>query len=189
MNTPAHLVMGIAAFGRPEVRHTTLAAIFGAFAPDFSLYLMTAVSIFWLGIDAQVVFGQLYYSDAWQQVFAIDNSFIFWGMGLGLALRARSQVWTAFAGAGLLHLAFDFPLHTHDARMHFWPLTAWKFISPISYWDGAAGADAVGLAALALVLVLGALIFRRYKTWRVRLFASILVAFEAASSGVWRLFF
>ncbi len=181
--------MGVAAFGKPEVRNTTLAALAGGFAPDFSLYAMAMVSMWVLGIEPNVVFGQLYYSDAWQQVFAIDNSFVFWGAGLCVALWAGSKVWTAFAGAGLLHLIFDFPLHTHDARMHFWPITDWKFISPFSYWDGRAHADTIGIFVLALVVVLGLVVFRRYKSWGVRLFASLMVAFEAASSGLWRLFF
>lgn len=189
MNTPAHLIIGVAAFGRPDVRKATSAALLGAAAPDVSLYVMTAVSIWVMGISPDVVFRELYYSDAWQQVFAIDNSFVLWGIGLGLALWSKSKVWTAFTGAALLHLIFDFPLHTHDARMHFWPLTDWKFHSPISYWDSGAGADAVGIGALVLVLALGLLIWRRYHDWRMRLFTSAMVAFEALSSGFWRLFF
>ena len=76
-------------------------------------------------------FGEYYYSSSWQQVFAVDNSFVLWGLGLGIALWVRRPVWIAFAGAGLLHLVFDFPVHNHDARMHFWPLSDWTFISPI----------------------------------------------------------
>ena len=134
MNTPAHLLIGAAAFGEKDRRGTTTAAMLGAFAPDLSLYLMVFVSLRVLGIPANTVFDELYYSDTWQQVFAIDNSFVLWGIALLLALWRRSAIWIAFTAAGILHLALDFPLHTHDARMHFWPLTDWKFESPVSYW-------------------------------------------------------
>ncbi|MEL6701895.1 MAG: cobalamin biosynthesis protein CobQ, partial [Pseudomonadota bacterium] len=78
MNTPAHLIIGAAAFGRPDAAQVTLAALLGGFLPDASLYLMAGVAIFGMGISPEVVFRDLYFSDAWQQVFAIDNSFVLW---------------------------------------------------------------------------------------------------------------
>ncbi len=65
--------------------------------------------------------------------FSDASSFILWGGLLAVALRRGWSVLIAFAGAGLLHLALDFPLHTHDARMHFWPLSTWVFESTLSY--------------------------------------------------------
>jgi len=189
LNTPAHLIFGAAAFGRPHLPRTALAALAGALAPDLSLYAMTAVSIWFMGISPETVFRELYYSAAWQQVFAIDNSFILWGLAFALALRARAPAAIAFSGAALLHLAFDFPLHTHDARMHFWPLTDWRFESPVSYWDGRAHARIVEGAVLAIVVVLAVLIWRRFRTWAMRATTAGLVALEAMASGFWRLFF
>ncbi|MDJ1007893.1 MAG: cobalamin biosynthesis protein CobQ [Paracoccaceae bacterium] len=189
MNTPAHLIFGAAAFGRPHLPRTLLAALAGSFAPDLSLYLMTAVSIWGLGIPPEIVFRDLYYSDAWQQVFAVDNSFVLWGLALGLAIRSRSAPAVAFTGAAFLHLAFDFPLHTHDARMHFWPLTDWRFESPVSYWDGRAYARIVESLVLVAVLALAVLIWRRFRTWAARIGTALLVSMEAMASGIWRIFF
>lgn len=186
MNTPAHLVFGAAAFARPDVPRTALAALAGAFAPDVSIYLMTAVSIWGLGIPPQIVFRDLYYSDAWQQVFAVDNSFVFWGLALVLAIRARALPAIAFTGAALLHLAFDFPLHTHDARMHFWPLTEWRFESPVSYWDDGAHARLVEGTVLGAVVLLGVVIWRRFRTLAMRATTALLVTMEAMASGFWR---
>jgi hypothetical protein len=90
MNTPAHLIMGVAAFGKPGRRRITAGALFGALAPDVSLYVMVSWSIWVLGIEPRVVFGQYYYSGAWQQVFAVDNSFILWGLAWGSALVAQA---------------------------------------------------------------------------------------------------
>ena len=189
MNTPAHLIIGAAAFGKPDHARVTAAALFGAFAPDLSLYLMGGVALFVLGLSPQVVFEELYFSDAWQQVFAIDNSFVLWGLALALALWQRSVWGVALTGAALLHIALDFPLHAEDARMHFWPLSDWKFISPVSYWDSANGAQVVGVIELALVLGLTAVLLWRYRHWGWRLAFVGLAAMQALPFLAWYLFF
>lgn len=107
MNTPAHLIFGAAAFGKPGRPDVTAAAVFGALLPDLSLYLMVSWAMFVRGIDARVIFDELYFSEAWQAVFAVDNSMPIWGIALALGLWRRWPVLTAFAGAGLLHLVFD----------------------------------------------------------------------------------
>ena len=182
-------MLGAAAFGKADKKGTYPAAFLGAFAPDFSLYAMVAVSIWIMNIPADIVFHELYYSDAWQSVFAIDNSFILWGIGLSIALWRRSPVLIAFAASGLLHLALDFPLHTQDARQHFWPVTDWVFESPVSYWDNNAHAGIVG--PIALTLSCGALvwIWRQVSSIWTRLFASALFLMELLSSGIWRFVF
>lgn len=189
MNTPAHLLLGAAVFGKPDRTRVTTAALLGALAPDLSLYLMVAVSIWMMGIPAEVVFRDLYYSDAWQAVFAVDNSFVFWGIGLGLAIWAKRPALIAFAAAGILHITLDFPLHTHDARQHFWPLTDWVFESPVSYWDSSAHADIVGPVALMVSFGCAAYIWSRFQSLTIRLLAGILALMELMSSGVWRFVF
>ncbi|MDA7966387.1 MAG: cobalamin biosynthesis protein CobQ, partial [Ruegeria sp.] len=84
MNTPAHLLIGAAVFARPAKGRILAAALVGSLLPDLSLYVMAGVSLFILNIPEQVVFDQLYFSPAWQTVFAIDNSFFLWGLVLGL---------------------------------------------------------------------------------------------------------
>ncbi len=159
MNTPAHLLLGAAAFGRGKDKTVMIAAIAGGMLPDLSLYLMAGVSLFILGISPQVVFNELYFSDAWQTVFAIDNSFFVWGGLLALSVWSRKPWAIALCLAALLHIALDFPLHHDDGRPHFWPLSNWVFESPVSYWDLRHGAAVVGpieavLCFIALVLLL-----------------------------------
>lgn len=189
MNTPAHLIVGTALFSHEDRKGTYLAALAGGFAPDLSLYVMVAVSIWIMGVPAQVVFREYYYSDSWQAVFAVDNSFVLWGLLLAIALwRGWFRV-VAFAAAGLAHLALDFPLHTHDARQHFWPLTDWVFVSPFSYWDRAAHAGVIGPAELALSVVLTVVLFRKFHSLGVRLATVVFLGMEMFSSGVWRFIF
>jgi hypothetical protein len=189
LNTPAHLIFGAAAFSRPDRRGTFTASILGALAPDLSLYLMVSASLWWFGIPASTVFRELYYSDAWQAVFAVDNSIVLWGLALALARWRRSVIATAFAGAALLHLALDFPLHTHDARQHFWPLTDWVFESPVSYWDSRAHANIVGPIEVTTSMGLALLVFQRFRSWGPRLLIIGLAFAQVGSSGIWRFIF
>ena len=161
----------------------------GAFAPDFSLYAMVGVSLFVLGVPAQTVFRDYYYSDTWQSVFAVDNSFVLWGLLLGLAMWRGWRLVAVFASAALLHLALDFPLHTHDARPHFWPVSDWVFYGPVSYWDNRAYAGVVRPVEVGLSILFSVVLFRRFANWGVRvLIFGILIA-QIFSSGIWRFVF
>ncbi len=163
MNTPAHLIFGAAAFARPDRRDVTAAAILGALLPDVSLYAMVAWARWIDGIPARTIFGEMYFSDAWQNVFAIDNSIPLWALVLIAGLAQRNPVVTAFAGAGLLHLVFDLPLHNEDARRHFWPLSDWVFRSPFSYWDRRHHGEIVGPVEICVCLALSVLLWRRFR--------------------------
>ena len=119
---------------------------------------MAGVSLFILNIPPQVVFDELYFSDNWQLVFSIDNSFIIWSILLALAWKFRSPFFIALTCSALVHLLTDFALHHDDARSHFWPLFTWKFASPLSYWDSNHHATFVapveGLATIAATVYL-----------------------------------
>ncbi|MFT7108148.1 MAG: hypothetical protein ACJAVT_002682 [Yoonia sp.] len=65
MNTPAHLIFGLTAFGKAGRPAVTGAAFVGAMLPDLSLYLLVGWYLQVLGTSPQIVFGQLYFSDSW----------------------------------------------------------------------------------------------------------------------------
>lgn len=186
MNTPAHLIFGTAAFGRANDNPTTCAALAGAMAPDLSLYLMVMWSIWIRGVSPNTVFREYYYSPEWQQVFAVDNSFILWGMLLGFAIWSAKRALIAFSGAGLLHLALDFPLHNHDARMHFWPVTDWVFVSPFSYWDQRYHASTIAPIELILSMMFIVFLVARHKAIWSRCLIALLAGAEAMASGFFR---
>lgn len=176
MNTPAHLIFGLAAFGRPDAPRTTAAALAGSLIPDLSLYLLAGTHLFILNTPPGVVFGRLYFSEGWQNVFRVDNSFILWGIGLALGMMAKSRVAVALTGAALLHLTFDFPLHHDDGRAHFWPLTDWVFASPVSYWDRAHYGGIVGLIEIGICLALSVWLWTRFKHWPMRVLILLIAA-------------
>lgn len=187
MNTPTHLILGAAAFAKPGAPWITVAALAGAMVPDLSLYLMAGWHLMILGTSPQVVFGQLYYSEGWQSIFAIDNSFVLWGIALLAAFIAKKPVWIAFTGAAFLHLLFDFPLHNHDARQHFWPLTDWVFVSPVSYWDPAHHGTLVARLEIAFALILLVVLWRRFRgVWhRIAIGAAGIAQLAPALLWIW----
>lgn len=180
MNTPAHLIFGLAAFGKADAPKVSAAALAGALIPDLSLYLLATWHLFVLGTDPNVVFGELYFSDAWQGIFRIDNSMVLWGIGLGVAMAARSAWAFALCGAALLHLGLDFLMHHDDGRAHFWPLSDWIFQSPVSYWDPRHYGSLVGPIEIAVSLVCFGVLWRRYVGKAMRGLIAILALAEAA---------
>lgn len=185
LNTPAHLILGATVFGKPGHAKVTLAAVVGSFLPDLSLYLMAGWALFVSQIPAEVVFDQFYFSETWQQVFAIDNSFVLWGVMLALALHRKSGWAIALTGAALLHLALDFPLHHDDARRHFWPIGNWVFHSPLSYWDHRHFGNLVGPVEILLsVGCCGWLWFRHQANW-ARLIIGLVALGQIMPGLIW----
>ena len=189
MNTPAHLIFGMTAFGKAHRPAVTAAAFAGALIPDLSLYLMAGGHLLVLGTDPQVVFGQLYFSDAWQSIFRIDNSMVLWGIALVLGLMWRSPVVFALCGAALLHLVFDFALHHDDGRAHFWPISNWIFQSPVSYWDPRHYGGIVGPIEIAAVLVCCVVLWRRFAGIWMRALVVTLGAAQTAPYIIFGLMF
>lgn len=164
MNTPAHLIIAATVFAKPQNPRVNWATIIGGLLPDFSLYALAGWSLFVQGNTANYVFGTQYFSTEWQQIFAIDNSFFIWSLVIATGVYLRKSWLWALGGAGFLHLCFDFPLHHDDARQHFWPVSDWVFISPLSYWDPNHYGNIVGVVEVLLCVVCLGFLWRRFKT-------------------------
>lgn len=167
MNTPSHMLIGAAVFGRPLVPATLIAGLAGGLVPDVPMFGMVLWATRVAGVPESQVFGEMYFSDTWQAVFAVDHGFLVWGVLLGLGLWLGHASLRAFAGAGFLHAAADFLTHNDDARRQFWPLSDWVFKSPVSYWDPRfyGGTFAVFEFALAIALM-GFLLWRMQRLWQ-----------------------
>ncbi|TYB90051.1 cobalamin biosynthesis protein CobQ [Oceaniovalibus sp. ACAM 378] len=184
MNTPSHILIGAAVFSRPMASSILFSALFGGLAPDLPILMMVLWSTRLLGIPEHEVFGQLYFSDTWQAVFAIDHGFLVWGSLFGLAAWRGSVILRAFAGSGLLHASADFLTHHDDARRQFWPVSDWVFQSPVSYWDGRFYGDIFAPLELGLVIALAAFLLWRLEKWRDRL-AVLAVAAVVVVPALW----
>ena len=180
MNTPAHLVFAAAAFGKPDNPKQTWAAILGGLAPDFSLYFLSIWARFVQGHSWNHIFDTLYFSDAWQSVFSVDNSFFFWGAIFAVGLSFKKPVIWAFAAGALLHIGLDFPLHHDDGRAHFWPLSDWVFESPVSYWDPNAYGNIVGPIEAALVVAVCVWMLTKYRSVIAKVALGAAILFQIA---------
>ncbi|PZV02255.1 MAG: hypothetical protein DCF32_15245 [Leptolyngbya sp.] len=164
MNTPSHLILNLALLRRPVAPVMTWPILIGALIPDAALFLFYG----WgrqQGLPEQTIWGEAYYSQPWQAIFAVGNSIPLGLLGVALGYSLR-RFWfgpsIGFLGASMvLHHLADLPLHHDDAHQHLWPFSAVRFISPISYWDvdhfGRLGAT----IELGLVLVASAYLLRR----------------------------
>jgi membrane-bound metal-dependent hydrolase YbcI (DUF457 family) len=169
MNTPTHMLAGAALFGKPGDVPRTLAAILGGLVPDLPAIVMVAYALRVRGDTPQHVFGTLYFSPDWQAIMAPSHAFPVWGAALALALWFRREIATAFFASGLFHAACDFLLHHDDPHRHFWPLSDWRFASPVSYWDPAHYGNIFAPFEMALAVALIIYLFYRHRGVWLRL--------------------
>lgn len=159
MNTPAHALLAVALAGKPEARGRNTALIIGALFPDLMMFVMVGWERWFNKLSLEEIFRDAYFSDFWQEIFAINNSAPVFAVLLVLGLALRIEWLWAFGLAALVHVICDLPLHHDDGHPHFWPLTDWIYVSPVSYWDPnhhgfAAGVVEAGLSvALAVILL------------------------------------
>lgn len=176
MNTQTHMLLAGALFaksGKGNYARNWAIAI-GAIVPDAAVFVM----FFWSKIVApeREVWGTWYYNPPWSTAIDAANSIpLFAAIALiGFVLYRRNKsaaINTALlfgSLAALVHLFADFPLHVDDAHGHFWPLSHWKFISPIAYsdtnhyWLYWSGFEVLLGITLAIIL------WRRFSAWWVR---------------------
>ncbi|MEM6627414.1 MAG: hypothetical protein AAF719_11980, partial [Pseudomonadota bacterium] len=128
--------------------------------------------------------NEAYWSEPWQTIGAIFNSVPLALLILSIGFIWKCELVALFALALLTHAALDFPLHADDAHRHFWPLSDWRFISPVSYWDRDHNIVA-GMMAEGLCLILAALaLWRRFDARWVRISAAGLAALYVVAAFV-----
>ncbi len=151
MNTPTHVILSLALIGKKRSPEYHLPIFLGSILPDITMFLFYAWEKFQQVPDA-IIWGEHYFLDHWQLTFDVFNSFPIIVLAFGIAYWLK-RAWWQYCFAGMfLHCVFDFPLHSEDAHRHFWPLTDYRFESPISYWDPNKFGDIV-----ATIEILGAL--------------------------------
>lgn len=171
MITSSHIIYSWALAKKTEAGlnpKRTFAFITGALFPDIPTYLFFLVCGVLLGYSGQEMWGDMYFNSGWAIPITLTHSFIIWPFLMSMATFFGWKFLQYFSLSALLHTAVDFCVHTDDAYRHFWPLSNWKFHSPISYYNSAEYGQYVG--AFDSLLVLGLLFFLYYKytgKWRL----------------------
>lgn len=123
----------------------------------------------------------LYFEPPMQNLIAWFNSIPIYGALAAIGYMARGKTWGKlmlfFALAALIHMATDLPVHAEDAYRHFWPISDWRFISPLSYWDGDHHSGWVSRAEGLLALGCIAVLWKRFPWRYVKALLSLLVVF------------
>ncbi len=119
----------------------------GAVVPDAPA-LLVATGLLISGTPRPQIVFRTYHRSPWRELHLVAHAL--WPATL-LGLPGRRS--RALVGGWLTHLAVDYATHHDDAWPPLWPLTTWRWASPVSYWQNDHHAcaltvcDLVGLAA------------------------------------------
>lgn len=186
MNTPAHLVVNLAVLGGGRRGRYARQIAAGAVLCDLPMLLFFAWESLVQGSSQEFIWGHAYFEAGWQLFFDLFNSIPLALLGLAVSLAARRSGAALLFASVLLHTGLDLPLHHDDGHGHLWPLSAWRFESPVSYWDPAHhGAWGALLESVLVVVCCGVLWRRAARTWQ----RVALAAYAALQVLGWVLFY
>ncbi|MAG32340.1 MAG: hypothetical protein CL908_15775 [Deltaproteobacteria bacterium] len=187
MNTPAHIILSAVALGRGRGQQHWLAITLGALLPDLPMFVFYLIQRLGLGRPEQLIWSKLYFDPDWQRFFDLFNGLPLIALGAAIAYWRRSHALTLFFLSMGIHALADLPLHREDAHGHFFPLSDWRFVSPISYWDPAHHGALVLAAETLFVLAGSTWVVRRGGAWRFVGWSclGVYVAFGAFAFRMW----
>ena len=140
-----------------------------------------------MGESQSRIWGEIYFDDPmqlWGAVFNSAPTYVFIGI---VGFFARGKFWgqcvMVAAIAALIHIAGDLPVHADDAHRHFWPLSDWRFFSPVSYWDRAYHARWVSLFEAGVGCVCILILRRRFPARWVKIVLSLLAVLYVVMAG------
>ncbi len=164
MNTPTHVLIGLGTFSKSGKTLHNLLIFIAAILSDLSIYALFIWASFIKQVEQSTIWQKLYWQEPWQTMSAISNSIPIFLLILLIAWWRKWYLLQILGAVVLLHLAFDFPFHADDAHKHFWPLTDWRFHSPLSYWDSRHHGIYVSLFEICLAALLSVILWRRFQS-------------------------
>ena len=159
MNTPAHLMLNLGLLGRGQSTSQQLAVLTGALLPDLPMFVFYFWEKIWRGLPESVIWEQ-YFDPQWQMVFDLFHSFPVAILGGALSLWLKWKALSMFWASMVLHSLGDIFVHREDAHRHFYPVSNWQFVSPVSYWDPHFHGDVFSLVEILMVGIVGVWIWR-----------------------------
>jgi len=200
MMTQTHSLIAATLFASPErsVRQNS-AILLGSLVPDLAIYILYFWSKF-KKIPEQTLWQDVYFTEPMLTITAIGNSLPLYASLLLACIciivvqnkhtqlhshstSNKTHYWSAvtnsatalFTLAAMTHLLGDFPVHAKDAHPHFWPISNWKFESPISYWDQNHHGQVFSVIEAIFGIVLSVILFRRFKSLMLRALMALAV--------------
>jgi len=180
MNSPTHSLLALALLSRKGQPGRNRAVFIGALLPDIVIYFWAPWQTLVNGNSQRDIWDVLYFEPPMQTLIAIFNSIPIYAAIAVIGYFAMGKKWGAallfFALAALIHMATDMPVHGHDAYRHFWPLSDWRFHSPISYWERDLHAGWVSAVEAIIGLTSIVILWRRFPVPWVKIILGILAA-------------
>ncbi|RMD80516.1 MAG: hypothetical protein D6809_00965 [Gammaproteobacteria bacterium] len=128
----------------------------GALLPDLPLLLYYLWARLGAGLSEAQVWSKGYFEDGpWQDLIDACHAFPLLLPAWLAARWAQAEAASALLASMLLHAGADFLLHHDDAHRQLFPLSDWRFRSPVSYWDPRYHGAWASVAEAALVLIGG----------------------------------
>lgn len=135
MNTPAHIAASLLVWRGESGWSVASAITIGAILPDAPMFAFYAYQKLAAGATESQIWSTEYFRDDWQLFFDLLNSIPLAIVGIVISRLIGFRWGVLMFASALLHVCCDFPVHHDDAHRHFLPLTNWRFVSPVSYWD------------------------------------------------------
>ena len=160
MNTPGHAVLNVALLGKKGHPERALPILLGALLPDIPIFFFFIWERLVRGVPDRLIWSERYFDPAWQRCFDVAHS-IPLALAAYLIARRTYPALALLSSSLILHSLADLPLHHDDAHRHFLPFSAWRYMSPISYWDPARHGAIAALGEVVTVVIAAAVVWRR----------------------------
>lgn len=153
MNTPSHAIINLFLLGKQSLPQVNLPIFIGAILPDIPIFFFYGWAKLIARQSEKQIWSETYYQPFWQNIVAIFHSLPLALAGWLISDYLNWQSLEILFISLVLHSLGDLPVHNDDAHRHFFPLSNYRFISPISYWDRKHHGAIVSLIELSLVLL------------------------------------
>jgi hypothetical protein len=164
MNTPSHIIANLALLGRPAAPQANWPIAIGAILPDLPIFLFYAWARSVAQLPENQIWSETYFEPGWQVVFALSHSIPLALLGRAIAYAFQHSISMALFGSMVLHDLADLPVHHDDAHRHFYPLSDYRFMSPVSYWDRDHYGAIIALLELILVAIATIILIQRRRS-------------------------
>jgi hypothetical protein len=166
MNTPSHAILNVAILS--NVSPLAGAIAFGAILPDLPIFGFYIWAKWIARLPEQKIWSEGYYYPVVQDLVAFFHSIPIAFLGWLIAFFAGWDIAQVVCLSCVLHSLGDLPVHNSDAHRHFFPLTDYRFISPVSYWDPKHYGSIAAAVELGLVSAATVWVFPRTEFWLAR---------------------
>jgi len=179
MISTTHTLLALAVFTRKGDKVRNRSVFWGSVIPDAFIYIAWVILTFFMKVPQSTIWNDIYFDEPMQTFASIFNSIPIYIALLGIGYHYRSAVLGKalmfFSLAALSHISLDFPVHNHDAYAHFWPVSDWRFFSPISYYEEHLHGRTVGMIDLAIGIVASLFVWKRFDKIWVRSVLGLLI--------------